>query len=750
MQNRDSIGHVTGKSVYVDDIPEQKGTLYGKVFGSPIAHGILKKIDVSDALKTPGVEAILTAADIPGENQIGGIIPDEVLFADEKVEFHGQPIAFVVAKDELTARKAAAKIIADIEPLEPITDPRIAKEKGLLLFPPNTFSSGDIDAAWKDCFHVFSGQAELNGQEHLYIETQGAYAYPTENDGIKIHSSTQGPTHVQHTTAHVLGIPMHRVEVDVTRLGGGFGGKEDQATAYACMAALAARKLKKPVKVILHRMDDMQMTGKRHPYSADYRIGLDKDYKIVAYEATLYQNGGAASDLSPAVLDRSLFHSTNTYFIPNTRITGYSCKTNLPPNTAFRGFGGPQGMFFIETAIARAAHELNIPAKTIQKKNLLQENDSFLYGQVAKQVNIQSCFDTLNKHDDLDSLQKEVDDFNKNHQLFKKGLAVMPICFGISFTKTTMNQARALVHVYHDGSIGVSTGAIEMGQGVNTKMIQVAAQTFSVSPDRVKVETTNTTRVSNTSPTAASSGADLNGKATQIACTAIRERLLELAASKLNSQKSELSILNEWVYQDNKQTTIHWNELVKEAYLERICLTENGHYATPVVHFNTKTKKGHPFAYHVYGASAWLVTLDCLRGTYTFDKVEVVHDFGNSMNFNIDRGQAEGALVQGLGWMTMEELSYDAEGVLKSNSLSTYKIPDIYSVPKELNIIPLAANGPEPAILRSKAVGEPPLMYGIGAYFALYNAIKAFNPKAPFETDAPMTPEKALMLLYKG
>ena len=748
MQNTDSKNHVSGKSVYVDDIPVQKGCLYGKVFASPSAHGIVKKLDTSAAKAYPGVAGVFTASDIPGQNQIGGIIPDEVLFAEDKVEFNGQPLAFVVACDELTARKAAALIEVDIEPLETITDPREAREKGQLLIPPSTFKSGDIESTWKDCSHVFEGRVDVNGQEHLYIETQGSYAYPTDNGSIKIHSSTQGPTHVQHTTAGVLGIPMHRVEVDVTRLGGGFGGKEDQATAYACMAALAAWKLKKAVKVVLHRMDDMRMTGKRHPYSADFRIGLDKDLKILAYQAVFFQNGGAASDLSPAILDRSLFHSTNCYYIPNTEVTAYSCKTNLPPNTAFRGFGGPQGMFIMESAIAKAAHELNIPAHVIQQKNFLTENDAFQYGQIAQNVNIGKCYDDLDKKHDLEHIRKEIEHFNQHQSSMKKGMALMPICFGISFTKTTLNQARSLVHVYNDGSIGISTGAVEMGQGVNTKILQVAAQTFSVLTTRVKIESTNTTRVSNTSATAASSGADLNGNATQLACAAIKARLLELAANMLKANANEVTLEDENVRHLGQKTDIHWEKLVNKAYTERICLTENGHYATPVVYFDTNTKKGHPFAYHVYGASVWIATVDCTRGTYTFDKVAAVHDFGNSMNFDIDLGQAEGALVQGMGWMTMEEIAFDKQGKLLSNSLSTYKIPDIYSVPKKLVISALDTDGSEHAILRSKAVGEPPLMYGIGAFFALQNAVFAFNPKAQIDFDAPMTTEKLLMRLW--
>lgn len=748
MNNIDALSHVSGKSLYVDDIPVRTGCLYASVFASPVAHGKIIRMDTSAALALDGVEDVLTAGDIPGENQIGGIIPDEVLFAHGEVSFNGQPLALVVARDEHTSRKALKHIKVDIEEREAVCDPREACQKGMLLVPPSTFRTGNVEKAWGECEHVFEGKAESGGQEHLYIETQGSYAYLMENGHIKIRSSTQGPTHVQKAAAAVLGIPMHQVEVDVTRLGGGFGGKEDQATAYACMAALAAKKLNRPVKLILHRMDDMKMTGKRHPYSADFKIGLNKELKIIAYQATFYQNGGAAADLSPAILDRSLFHSTNTYFIPNTEVTAYSCRTHLPPNTAFRGFGGPQGMFIMESAIAKAAHELGLPARRIQEVNFLRENDHFQYGQVAKNVHIGKSFRLLDKTWQIERMAREVEEFNAGHDTVKKGLAIMPICFGISFTNQSMNQARALVHIYQDGSVGISTGAIEMGQGVNTKILQVAAHCLSIRPQRVKIESTNTTRVSNTSPTAASSGADLNGKATEIACNQLLRRLKKTAAGILKRDARQVSFRDEKVFVGEKASRLSWEEVVKAAHLNRTCLSEQGHYATPVVHFDKELSRGHPFAYHVYGTAALVARVDCIRGNYSFDKVLIVHDFGNSMNLDIDMGQVEGALAQGMGWMTMEEVAYDSKGKLLSKSLSTYKIPDIYSVPKVVQCLPLPVKGPREAILRSKAVGEPPLMYGIGAYFAIQNAIRAFNPRHIPDYDAPMTPEKVLMRLY--
>jgi xanthine dehydrogenase large subunit len=748
MNNIDSNGHVTGKSIYVDDIPEINGTLFGVVFASPIAHGNIVSVDYSKAWNLDGVVDIITFEDIPGENQIGGIFPDEPLFAEDVVDFQGMPIALIIAETEHIAIKARKLISIEIEEKEVIVDPRVAQAKGQLIFPPRTFKLGDPKSQWENCAHVFEGRADSNGQEHLYIETQGAYAIPMENGHIRIASSTQGPTAVQRTVAKVLGIPMHKIEVDVVRLGGGFGGKEDQASAWAVMAALAAKITGKPVKVILNRMDDMKMTGKRHPYSSDYKIGLSKDLKILAYEVTFYQNAGAAANLSPAVMERTLFHCTNTYYIPNVEATAYSCKTNLPPNTAFRGFGGPQGMFVIEAALAHAAAELNLPTHILQRKNTLINGDEFPYGQIAENAEMLPVWNDFDHHFSIEETEQEIADFNRKNLHFKKGMALAPICFGISFTKTPMNNARALVHIYSDGSVGVSTGAVEMGQGVNTKMLQVAANVFSIHPSKVKIESTNTTRVANTSPSAASATADLNGKALEIACTALINRLKDCAAKHLEVSPDSIQIENEKILIDGEPTEMTWESLIDKAFLDRVCLTENGHYATPIIHFDKTKEKGHPFAYHVYGLAMLVVTVDCIRGRYEFDTVKIVHDFGSTMNPIVDMGQIEGGLIQGMGWMTLEEIKYDEKGTLKSNTLSTYKVPDIYFVPKEVIIEPLLTDNNNMAIFKSKAVGEPPLMYGLGAYFAIQNAIRAFNPNYNMVFDAPMTHEKTLMSLY--
>lgn len=750
IKNLDSYTHVRGESLYVDDVNVRQGTFYAVVFDSPKAHGKIKYIDYSKAEALKGVERIFTYKDVPGENEIGGIIKDEPLFAENEVHFWGMPIALIVAESEFIARKARNLIEIDIEELPVITTAKQAKAKGSFINAPRSFNLGNAEKAFKDCDYVFEGETFSNGQEHLYIEAQGAYAEPLENGNIKITSSTQGPTAVQKTVANVLGVAMHKIEVDVTRLGGGFGGKEDQATPWAAMAALATHHLNQSVKLILNRHDDLRMTGKRHPYESSYKIGVSKDLKILAYEAEFLQNSGAAADLSPAIAERTLFHATNSYFVPNVKTTVISCKTNLPPNTAFRGFGGPQGMYVIESAIAKAASEIGVHSRQIQEANLLDENDTFSYGQIAKKVEAKNTWDSAKTIFNSEALEHQVENFNKNNSNFKKGLAFMPICFGISFTNTPMNHARALVHIYLDGSVGISTAAVEMGQGVNTKMMQIAAQVFSIPIEKIKIETTNTTRVANTSPSAASSTADLNGKATLKACKALLGRLKKVASEDLNVSENSIELKDAFVYINDKKTELSWTALISSTMLKRVALTENAHYATPEIHFDKTKEKGHPFAYHVYGTAITTVTIDCTRGTYEFDSVKIVHDYGKSMSEGIDLGQVEGALAQGIGWMTMEEIAYNDEGRLLSNALSTYKIPDIFSVPKEVEVIPVETKGHELAILKSKAVGEPPLMYGIGAYFAIQNAIKAFNPSYDLKFHAPMTPEKVLIGLYEN
>jgi xanthine dehydrogenase large subunit len=748
MKHLDTAAHTRGEAPFVADLEPPPGCLHAVVVESPIAHGRHLRVDPGPSERVPGVVRVFTAADIPGDNQIGGIILDEPLLAEDDLHFAGQPVALVVAETLAAARRGAAAVTLSFEELRGIFDPREAAAAGQLITASRTIECGDVDGAWPSCQIVVSGRVESGGQEHLYFETQATLAVPLEGGRLRLLSATQAPTAVQRIAARVLGLPMNAIEVDVTRLGGAFGGKEDQATAWAVLAALACHRLRRPVRLVLDRGQDMRATGKRHPYSSDFRLGLAGDGRVLAYQATFYQNAGAAADLSPAILERSLLHATGSYFVPNARITAHSCRTNLPPNTAMRGFGAPQAMFVIESAIARAAEALGVPAVDIQRRNLLAEGDSFPYAMRVERSQARRAFSELEARAEVARLRREIDAFNRDHTLSKRGLALMPVCFGISFTSTFLNQASALVHVYTDGSVSVSTAAVEMGQGVNTKIAGIAARTLGVPAERIRVETTNTTRVANTSPTAASSGADMNGRATEPACRAILDRLLRVAAELLETEVGRISVAEGNVLVGDVASGLTWEKLVWTAYTRRISLSAHVHYATPHIHYDRTREKGQPFAYHVFGAAAIEVTIDCLRGIYTVDRVWAVHDAGRSLNPLVDRGQLEGGLVQGLGWMTCEELLFDG-GRLLSGNLTNYKIPDLMATPEiDANFLDDADN--PHAVLSSKAIGEPPLMYGIGAYFALLDAMKAFRPGLPAFFTAPMTPERVLMALYGG
>jgi xanthine dehydrogenase large subunit len=750
VKNIDSKSHVTGESCYIDDLRVPEDTLYAHVVYSKVARGKVLSFDIKKASSLDGVYKIVTASDIPGVNQIGGIIPDEPLLAEKEIDFFGQPLAFVIAKDALTAKKGAALVSFEIEELDPLLCPRIAARKKNLFVEPMTFQQGDLLEGFNRSDTIVEGSVETGGQEHLYLETQGAIAIPSEGGKVHLFSSTQGPSAVQRTTAAVLGIPMNLIEVDVLRLGGAFGGKEDQATPWAVMAALGATLLKRPVKLVLERSDDMRMTGKRHPYLSDFKIGLKKNGGINAFEVTYYQNGGAAADLSLPVLGRTLFHACNAYYIPNFKGVGYSCKTNVTPNTAFRGFGAPQGKFVIESAIRKAAEVMGMDPITIQKKNLLKDGDLFHYGQPVRKCRAKETWKELEERYRTDEQQEKVRAFNKENSLFKKGVAFMPICFGISFTKKEMNKASALVHIYGDGTVGISTGAVEMGQGVNTKILQVVSKTLNIPHEYIKMYTTNTNRVANTSPTAASSGSDLNGRAVENACLQLLQRLKESAAGKLGlSDHSKITFCDGEVYNEGRKAECSWSDLITYALEHRQNLSAQGYYATPNLFFDKKTSKGNPFAYHVYGASFTEVTLDVVRGRYEIDSVKIVHDGGDVFNYSVDLGQVEGALVQGIGWLTLEEVLFDDRGVPTTDTLSAYKVPDIYAAPKVIETHFLkSADNSELGILNSKGVGEPPFMYGVGTFFALREAMKSFRPDKEFELRAPLTPERVLMGLY--
>ncbi len=736
--------HTRGESIFVDDIPEPKNMLHVAVFISNIPHGKIINLNIGEAEKYEGVVKVITAKDIPGENQLGRIIQDEELIAEEKVDFIGQPIVVVYAKTKEQANKAKDLISVEFDELPAIFDPREAAKKGALIAPSRTFTLGDVDSTWDSCETIVEGRVDSGGQEHVYMETQGCLAIPEEDGRLLLYSATQNPSTVQSTVSDILDYDMNKIEVDVKRIGGGFGGKEDQATAWAAICALGSYYTKQPVKLVLDRHEDMIVTGKRHPYSTDYKLGLDKDGKILAFTADYYQDAGAAADLSTAILGRTLFHVTNAYFIPNVRVTAYSCKTNIVPNTAMRGFGAPQAMFVIECILSHASEVSSIPVSVLQEKNLLNEGDQFPYGMQVEKTTARRSFSQVIEDSRFHDLVKEQEEFNKESRFIKKGISIMPICFGISFTATHMNQAGALVNVYWDGSVGVSTGAIEMGQGVNMKIKTIAARALSIKPERIRIESTNTTRVINTSPTSASTGADLNGKATEIACKKIIERLLNVAAEKLG--QGVVSFENEIVLLNGKKTELTWENLVWSAYLSRVNLAAQAFYATPGIYFDSEKEKGKPFAYHAFGTAVTEASVDCLRGTYTIDKVHVVHDAGRSLNYLIDLGQVEGGLVQGIGWLTLEELQYE-NGKLISDSLATYKVPDIHFAP-EITVKFLEDVDNPYAVMKSKAIGEPPFMYGIGSYFAIKDAAQKFRNDKDWSYSAPLTPEKLLLYLY--
>ena len=749
MKHIDAVSHVRGESQFVDDVPPPAEMLYAAVYASPVMHGKILVIHSEQTRAMEGIVAVLTARDVPGKNQIGPIIPDEELLADGVVRYVGQPVAVVVGTSPGIARKGAGMITLDVEELPAIIDPKEAFRKGWIIGAPRTIALGDVDTAWQGCDLVVEGSCEIGGQEHVYLETQRSRAIPLEGNFIKIYSSTQNPGGVQRHVAGVLGIPIHNVEVEVKRLGGGFGGKEDQATPWACMAALAAWYVGKPVELALRRADDFRMTGKRHPYTSDFKLGVTRDGKILAYEVKHYQNSGATADLSTAVLERSLLHSANSYYIPNVRAFGVCCRTNLPPNTACRGFGAPQGMFVLECALTKAAEKLGMPREEIQYRNLLKENDSFPYGQQAKNCHAQTAWDRAAERYGIPEAVSRVDAYNKSHCETKKGIAMMPICFGISFTNTFLNQASALAHVYTDGSVSISTGGVEMGQGLNANIATVAARALGISPNRIKIESTNTTRTANMSASSASATTVLNGNATLVAIGQILDRLKSMVTRELGvPDREKVTIVNETVFYDGRKTEWTWGRLIQTAYTNRIDLSAHGFYATPGIYFDKAQEKGTPFAYHVFGTAIIEVTLDCLPGTYNIDAVRIVHDLGRPLNNLIDRGQVEGGLMQGLGLMTIEDLQYNKKGQLLSRDLATYKAPDVYFSPDDIEVEFLEGGEEALGPYGNKAVGEPPLMYGIGVFFAIRHAMRAFRPGREFEFVSPLTPERVLLQLY--
>ncbi len=746
MKNEDMLMHVRGASRFVDDIPAPEGCLHAVLFTSPVARGKIKSLDISKAAAAPGVAAVYTHKDVPGLNQVGHIIKDQPLLAVDSVEYVGQPIALVVAESQRAARRALKLIQAEIEPLEAVFSPREAAAKGLIHGKRRERVTGDLPAAFARCKFVAQGRLASGPQEHFYFETQRALALPGEHDTIKVHASAQSPGAFHHHLAEVLGIPMHKVELDIRRLGGGFGGKESTAV-WITAPAMAAFLLKRPVKLALARNEDIATTGKRHAYEYDYKLGLDAEGNILVYEVDLYQHAGACADISPAVLGRSFLHVSGSYRIPNMRVSGVSCRTNIPPNNAFRGFGVPQGAFAIEAALTHAAELMGVAPEELKRRNLLRNGDILPYGVELEGVSAGRCWETLEKNSGLAARRAAVAAYNAEHADTKKGLAVVPVCFGISFAQTALNQASALVNIYVDGSVSVSTGAVEMGQGVNAKLRIVAARTLGIPLRWVRVDTTNTSRIPNASPTSASTGADLNGMATKYACEKLRARLLEFAARHLScDDPAGVSICDGAVCVGEKGPVMTWEKLAAAAQWARVDLSEHAFYATPNLHYSLETEQGRPFAYYSYGASLTEVNLDCARGTYAIESVEVVQDVGESLSAEIDLGQIQGAVVQGMGWATMEQIRYAPDGRVLTG-VSGYKVPDIKFVPAKFEVTLLKDSSNPYAVCNSKAIGEPPLVHGIGAYLALVDALRSVRKDKPIPP-LPITPERAFMYLH--
>jgi len=749
--------HVAGEAIYIDDMPEPAGTLHIGLGLSNVAHGTLTSVDLAAVRAAPGVVDVLTYADVLGENDVSpsGMHDDPVL-AEGKVQFHGQPIFAVVATTREQARQAArlAKIeygelpaVLSIWDLDPENDKQVTT--------PLTLNRGDAAAAIAAAPRRVKGRMKLGGQDHFYLEGQVSLAVPGEDDEVTIYCSTQGPSETQHLVSHVLGVPSHAVQVEVRRMGGGFGGKETQANQCAAIAAIAAKKHKRAVKVRLDRDEDMTATGKRHDFAIDYEVGFDDEGRILGVDYMFALNAGFSADLSGPVGDRALFHCDNAYFYPNVHAKSAPLYTNTVSNTAFRGFGGPQGMVGAERVIDEVAFAVGKDSLEIRKLNFYDpmgvpgERNVTPYHQKVEDCIIQRIVAELEDSAQYARRRREIAAFNANSRFVKRGLAMTPVKFGISFTKTESNQAGALVHVYSDGSVHMNHGGTEMGQGLHLKVAQVVAEEFQIDLDRVKITATTTAKVPNTAPTAASSGADLNGMAAQDAARQIRKRLTDFAAEKYQVPADQVVFLPNRVRVGNQE--IAFNDLVKQAYLNRIQLSAAGHYKTPKIHWDRSKGRGHAFYYYAYGAACAEVSVDVLTGEYVVERADILHDTGRSLNRAIDIGQVEGGFIQGMGWLTTEELWWDGKGRLRTHAPSTYKIPLASDRPKIFNVaLTDWSEAYEPTIHRSKAVGEPPLPHGMAVLHALSDAVASVaDHKICPRLDAPATPERVLMAIER-
>lgn len=747
-KHESAIRQVSGTARYVDDIPAPATLCYASVGVTNVTSGTLNTLNLDAVKQAPGVIDVITIRDIPGHTDIGPVFGGDPILLDNEVKFHGQPVFAVLAETEEQARKAATCAEMTFNEGKAIltTDAALAADNKVR--PTHEFGRGDVGKTFDTAPLIASGHLSVGGQEHMYLEGQVSLAIPEEEDRMSIFTSSQHPSEVQKLVAEVLDVKLHRVAVDMRRMGGGFGGKESQAAQWACLAAVFALRTQRAVKMRLPRMMDMQLTGKRHPFENDYHIAFNEQGKMLGAKVTVAGNCGHSPDLSDAIVDRAMFHVDNAYQLGNTHIIGHRLKTNTVSHTAFRGFGGPQGLIMAELMMDVVARKTGQDPLTVRKLNLYgQQNGNITpYGMTLEQDILADIITKLEADSDYWQRRKAITAYNASSPIIKKGLALTPVKFGISFTAKHLNQAGALLHIYTDGSIQINHGGTEMGQGLHTKIGQIVAHEFGVTLDNIEVTATRTDKVPNTSPTAASSGTDLNGKAAQNACITIKQRLAAHFAEEFNVAAEDVIFANGQVSAGGHY--LPFSQLIQNAYMARVSLSATGYYRTPKIYYDRDSGSGRPFFYFANGAAVSEVSVDTLTGEYTLDKVDILHDVGTSLNPAIDRGQIEGGFIQGVGWLTSEDLRWDDNGRLISNNMATYKIPAIGDTPQHFNVALFDRPNAEDSIYHSKAVGEPPLMLGTSVWCAIKDAVSSLSGyTADPDMAAPATPEKVLMAI---
>ncbi|MCS5545420.1 MAG: xanthine dehydrogenase molybdopterin binding subunit [SAR324 cluster bacterium] len=752
-----AVGHVTGEALFVDDLPSAKNELIVDYIASPVAHGKIKSLNYEEMAKLDGIVEVFTHADIPGHNLYGPVIKDERFLAEDIVEYVGQPIAIIAGKSRRAIQQAKKHTLLEIQELTPVFTIDEAITAKQFIGVPRTFKQGNFDKAWRESKHKLTGTFVSNGQEQFYLESQAALAWPGEYGEIQVHSSSQNPTEIQEVVAEALGLGFHEVVCVCKRMGGGFGGKETQAVIPAVMAALVAAKTQRPARVAYSKDDDMRSTGKRHPYKIHYKAAFTSEGKITGVKFDIYSNGGAAADLSTAIMERTLFHSENAYFIPNLVFNGTICKTNFPPNTAFRGFGGPQGMANIENVIQEIAIYLKKDALEVRRLNCYSHHERNVtpYGQIVQNHILPEIIDQLARTSEYRKRMTGVEEFNRQSTTHLRGLALTPMKFGISFTTKFLNQGNALVNVYKDGTVQVSTGGTEMGQGLNTKIRQLVADEFAISYDDVRMMITSTEKNNNTPPTAASAGTDLNGFAAVNACQKIRSNLSAFASRYFASEELGLDHSVEHICFEESSVfddrtpdkTLSFRELVQLAFMDRVSMGARGFYRTPEINFNRDIEKGEPFFYYTTGAAVSEVLIDRFTGYLKLERSDLLMDIGESINPGIDRGQIIGGFIQGVGWVTNEDLRYSDKGELLSYSPTTYKIPNIQDLPEIFNVDTISNPHHQINIRRSKAVAEPPLMLCLSVWIAVKHALSFVQNGVSPQLNLPATGEEILRRL---